>query len=175
MRRLHDEVADSICRSTGQSFIHIVDLQSVTLFQFINDDLTGKCTAHFILRVCRSNGVFDRPDGQIPALIVAGAERYHQDRRISGSLISGGSSFGSRLFRATGTQCRDHGNDHDDSNPFFHSLRLPLDKIINRSFLRLFLILPWHSAPSIGRRLLHGTGKPICDPQILFFTNRQVS
>ena len=84
--RLYDQVLDPVCSCAIQGFLYIVDLQSVTLFQLVDDDLAGKCTAYLVLGESIRNGILNGADGDVAAVVVACTKAHDHNGSICGLL-----------------------------------------------------------------------------------------
>ena len=93
MSRLNHHIPDAVMHQPLQGLAHIVNFQSVTLFQNVQDHLTGKSPAHLIIRVCRLQSRLHGANGQLPGFGVTGAKGNHQQNRL-------GIELGHKLFRS---------------------------------------------------------------------------
>ena len=82
MGGLDDKLPDSICLRPVKRFGHIIDRKPVPFLQLVDDDLARERPADLIFRESAGNRLFNRPDRQIPAVIVAGSKAHNQNRGI---------------------------------------------------------------------------------------------
>ena len=83
---LYDKLLYAVLFKALERFVNIVDLDTVTLFQLVDDDLAGECAAHFLIGVRVRDSFFYRADSCVTAVIVACSEAY---RKNNGLCVSG--------------------------------------------------------------------------------------
>ena len=99
MSGLNHNFLDAVHDHAGHCLGHVVDLQALALFQNVNDRLSGKGTAHFVLGIGSLQSFLNRADGDVAGLVIAAAKA---DRQNDGLLAVVFFHRGLRSFRSIG-------------------------------------------------------------------------
>ena len=76
---LNDHIGDAVTLHAFHGFAYIVDMYTVTLFQFFQDHFTGPGTVYVVLQKGLCDILFNTVDGFFSCIVVAGAKTYNED------------------------------------------------------------------------------------------------
>ena len=158
VRRLDDEGLDAVRNGSVERFLDVVDGEVVSLFQLVDDDLAREGTADLILRVCFGNGVLDRADGLLAAVVVARAEADDEDGRGLVFLHAGIDGLGAALFHFVASGGKRHQeahceNDAKDLFNVFHGCFISFPKLSRKKRQHTAIVLRKQCFCPVDRRL----------------------
>ena len=79
MRRLYNQVLNTVINSAVQCLVHIIDHFTITGLYMVNNNLCGKCSSYRPVRISGLQGIFDSLNICYTAVVKGSTKAYYQN------------------------------------------------------------------------------------------------